>query len=106
MNIQEYKQAFLAEARRLTVRASQALAALRADATNQREAFEVTRFFHNLKGSSSVMGYTAVTAVCAEMEDTFQAAVEGGKPAFPTCLSAAERSFRQIEQALKELENA
>jgi chemotaxis protein histidine kinase CheA len=100
LDMSQYREAFLTEARASVARVHEAIAKLRLSVTDTDALFEVVRFFHMLKSSSAMMGYEKMSEACRDREKLVRRAYEGGEALTEAEIDVLEKSVREMEKEL------
>ena len=105
MNLDEYKDIFLAESREYLQNMNQCLLALESTPDDQESVQQVFRSAHSLKGMAGTMGYETITQLTHSMENVLQDLREGSRQCDSLLADILFQCLDALEQMLLEIEN-
>ena len=100
MDMHEYLQEFLDDARGSVEGVRQGIAKLQANAADMEAINDVMRHFHTLKGTSGMMQFTPLSEFCLELEMQYRTLQKEGKPASAALLQRSLQAVDGIGKAL------
>jgi two-component system chemotaxis sensor kinase CheA len=106
MNLSEYKEAFLAEARENLVNLSRSLLVLEKNPDELESVKEIFRAAHTLKGMSATMGYEPMARLTHEMESALEPIRLGRKRLVTSLVDVLFSCLDQLESWVRELSQA
>jgi two-component system, chemotaxis family, sensor kinase CheA len=105
LNLDEYKDIFLAESREYLQTMNQSLLALESTPDDQESVQQVFRSAHSLKGMAGTMGYEMITQLTHSMENVLQDLREGNLQFNSTLADILFQCLDALEQMLLEIES-
>ncbi len=105
MDVNEYKDIYLAEAREYLQSLNDSLLKLESEPDNGELVQEMFRAAHSLKGMSATMGYDHVTKLTHEMENILHLLREGSLALSSPLADVLFSSFDTLENLLAHIEN-
>lgn len=104
MDLSQFKEVFISEAKEHLVALNAALVELEKKPNNKDVLNEIFRVAHTLKGMSATMGYDKVTALTHRMEDVLDRLRKGEAEARGNIVDVIFECFDKLENLVEEIE--